>query len=96
MLLILAGSFVAYYAWVEVRELQGGASSRVVQWSRDLQGALQRWVERTGPARLAVAALIVIAAAVAITLVVRAPHRGRDGDDGRPSDRHRRGAPARR
>lgn len=96
VLLILAGSFVAYYAWVEVRELQGGASSRVVQWSRDLQGALQRWVERTGSARLAVAALIVIAAAVAITLVARSPHPGRDGDDGRASDSDRGGTPARR
>lgn len=74
VLLILAGIFVSYYAWVEIQELSTGTSSRVVGWSRDVQDALQRWVERMGSGRLAVAALIVIAAAVVITVVARRPH----------------------
>lgn len=81
VLLILAGAFVSYYAWVEVQELNGGDSSRVVGWSRDLQSALQNWVERVGAGRLALGGLIVVAAAVAIAFVARRPP-----DDRAPSD----------
>jgi cytochrome c biogenesis protein CcdA len=69
--LIVAGAFVAYYAWVEIQELNSGQSSRVVDFSRDLQSSMQRWVESVGGARLALGAAIVIGAAVAITLVAR-------------------------
>ncbi len=73
--LIAAGTFVGYYAWVEIQELRSGSSSSVVQFSRDLQSSMQRWVESVGGARLALGAAIVIAAAVAITVVARS---GRD------------------
>ncbi len=76
VLLILAGLFVAYYAWVEIQELNSGSSSRVVQWSRDLQSSLQRWAEGVGAARLAIGATIIIAAAVLVTLVARRPGPG--------------------
>jgi cytochrome c biogenesis protein CcdA len=69
--LIVAGAFVAYYAWVEIQELSSGQSSKVVDFSRDLQSSMQRWVESVGGGRLALGAAIVIAAAVAITLVAR-------------------------
>jgi cytochrome c biogenesis protein CcdA len=71
VLLILAGLFVGYYAWVEIRELDGGASSGVVRWARDAQSGLQNWVERTGGGRLAAGLAIVIVAAAAISLVLR-------------------------
>lgn len=71
VLLIAAGAFVAYYAWVEIQELNQGSSSRVVSWSRDLQSSMIRWVEDVGAARLAIAAVVVIAAAIAITVVAR-------------------------
>lgn len=82
VLLILAGTFVSYYAWVAIQELNGGSSSAVVQWTRDLQSTLQNWVERTGAARLALGALIVIAAAVAVTLVARRPADPSGSDPG--------------
>ena len=69
--LVVAGLFVAYYAWVEVQELNSGRSSPVVRAARDLQSSMQRWVEQVGGARLAIAAAIVIVAAVAITAVSR-------------------------
>lgn len=71
VLLIVAGAFVGYYAWVEIQELGSGDSSAVVDAARDLQSAMQRWVEGVGGARLAIGAAIVIAAAVAITMVSR-------------------------
>ncbi len=76
VLLILAGLFVAYYAWVEVQELNGTGSSAVVDWVRDIQSALQRWAEDLGAARLALAALVIIGGAVAISVILRR-HRSR-------------------
>lgn len=71
VLLIVAGAFVGYYAWVEIQELGSGDSSPVVDAARDLQSGLQRWVEQVGGARLALGAVIIIAAAIAITFVSR-------------------------
>lgn len=73
VLLVFAGVFVSYYAWVEIQELNGGSSSRVVGWTRDVQSALQNWVERVGAGRLALGAVIIIAAAVAVAVVARRP-----------------------
>ena len=69
--MVLAGGFVAYYAWVEIRELGSGESSPVVDAARDLQSAMHRWVEQVGGTRLALAAGIIIAAALAIAFVSR-------------------------
>lgn len=73
VLLIIAGVFVAYYAVVEISELNSGSSSAVVNWSRDVQSALQRWVERVGGGPLAMGALIVIGAAVAVSVLLNRP-----------------------
>jgi cytochrome c biogenesis protein CcdA len=81
VLLVLAGLFVGYYAWVELRELGSGGSSPVVDWTRDVQSWLQNWVEDVGGGRLAAGSAIIIAAAVAIALVRRA-----GGADGAASD----------
>ncbi|HNH96864.1 MAG TPA: hypothetical protein PLY51_14925, partial [Microthrixaceae bacterium] len=95
-LLIVAGLFVGYYAWVELRELDSGASSPVVDWTRDVQSWLQNHVERIGGARLAVAAALVIGAVVAVALITRrgAERRSVDARDhlgqpdrGRETDR---------
>jgi cytochrome c biogenesis protein CcdA len=80
VLLVLAGLFVGYYAWVEIRELGSGASSPVVDRARDVQSWLQNWVEDIGGARLAAAAAIIIAAAVAIALVRRTGEHGAGPD----------------
>lgn len=73
VLLIIAGAFVSYYAFVEIGELNSGSSSPVVDWTRDLQGALQRWVESVGGLRLALGAAILIALAVTLSLVLHRP-----------------------
>jgi len=79
VLLILAGAFVTYYAWVEVQELNGNGSSTVVSWARDVQSSLQRWAEQQGAGRLALGAVVVIGIAVLLSLVIR-----KGGDDGAP------------
>lgn len=87
VLMIVAGLFVGYYAWVELRELGSGRSSAVVSWSRDVQSAMQRWVEDVGGGRLALAAFIVIAAALAVTWIARTGSSGTPPtDEERPAD----------
>ncbi|MFM7067852.1 MAG: cytochrome c biogenesis CcdA family protein [Actinomycetes bacterium] len=70
-MLIAAGLFVAYYAAVEVQELNSGGSSQVVRWSRNAQSAVQRWTERVGATRLAIAAVIVLVTIGLVTAVQR-------------------------
>jgi cytochrome c-type biogenesis protein len=86
VLLVVAGLFVSYYAWVELRELRSGGSSGVVSWSRDLQSSMQRWVEGVGGGRLALAAAIIIAAALVITWILRPDQRSPDRTGGAGSD----------
>lgn len=71
-LLVVAGAFVTYYGWVELRELNAGDSSAVVDWTRDVQSRVQNWAEGVGGARLAAGAGIIIVAALAIAAL----HRG--------------------
>ncbi len=72
VLMVLAGIFVAYYAWVEVQELNGEGSSGLVSWTRDLQSSIQSWIEGVGAARLAAgSALLVGLAAVVGGLLAR-------------------------
>ncbi len=87
VLLIVAGAFVSYYAFIEIRELNSGGSSGIVQQSREFQGALQRWVERVGGVRLSIGAAVVIGAAVLISVVLKAGHKstGSDTEDDSPA-----------
>jgi cytochrome c-type biogenesis protein len=71
VLMVVAGAFVAYYAWVEIGELGSGRSSGVVNWSRDVQSAVQRWTERMGAGRLALAGIVIVAAAIGVSFVAR-------------------------
>ena len=69
--LVVAGAFVSYYAWVSIQELRSGSGSTLIDWSRDVKDSLVAWIEQVGGARLALGLAIVIAAAVAITVVAR-------------------------
>jgi cytochrome c-type biogenesis protein len=68
-LVALAGAYVAYYGWLELRvaRARGGAipssgiTDRVTDWSYDVSD----WIERTGPVRIAV---VVAAALAAVAL----------------------------
>jgi cytochrome c biogenesis protein CcdA len=73
-LVTLAGAYVAYYGWLELRLGQtGGAvpSSNITDvvtgWSYDLTD----WVEETGSVRIAVVVLLALAVVTAATLGVR-------------------------
>ncbi|WP_028646555.1 cytochrome c biogenesis CcdA family protein [Nocardiopsis sp. CNT312] len=63
VLLVLAGLYVAYYGWFELRVLSGGAADDpVVGAATRVQGELVRLVEAVGPgwAALALGALVAV------------------------------------
>lgn len=71
-LLLLAGSYVAYYGWYEIRVNRGAATTDPVI---DTAGTAQRWIADTvthlGPTRLA---LILTALLITTFLIYRAKH----------------------
>jgi cytochrome c biogenesis protein CcdA len=64
-LLVLAGGYVAYYGVYELRVLAGDAGrDPVVDGAVELQSALVRWLDGIGPAPVAAAAAVLMAAVV--------------------------------
>lgn len=71
-LLILAGGYVAYYGSYELRVRAGGdPADPVIDAALELQGLLSGLVADAGPAWLAVAAAVVVAAGLVLGLVRR-------------------------
>lgn len=71
-LLVLAGLYVVYYGWYELRvfngDLDGGG---VAQWAFDINGSISRWINEIGATRLGLILGLVIALAVLAALAVR-------------------------
>jgi len=67
-LLVVAGAYIAWYGWFEIRVLAGSATSDpVIDAAIRVQGAVSRWVAGLGPGGLiglAVAAVGLLAVAV--------------------------------
>lgn len=77
-LLVLAGAYVTYYGWFELRVFSGAApEDPLVGTATDLQADLSRWLQGLGPGWVA-AALALLLAAGAATAVWRA-RRGAEG-----------------
>lgn len=71
-LLVLAGGYVAYYGWYELRVLRGEVTGDpVVEAAERVQRALAGGLERLGPAGLAVIVAVLVAVALAPVLVRR-------------------------
>ena len=72
VLLVLAGAYVAWYGWYEVRVAAGaGTEDPVVDAAVGVQGSLAQLVDRAGPAGLAA----VLAVALALGTLVAARRR---------------------
>lgn len=81
-LLIVAGLFVIYYAWAELRIINDGSSNAVFDWLNDAQSSMQRWVESVGATKLAIGSVVLIGAAVAVSLLLGS--KGDTSGDGTP------------
>ncbi len=70
-LLVLAGAYVAWYGWFEIRVLAGDITSDpLISAAVDVQAAISRWVAGVGSAGLLVAAA-GLAALLAATVLLR-------------------------
>jgi cytochrome c-type biogenesis protein len=75
-LLVVAGVYVAYYGWYELRVYDGDTSGGgVAGWVFDLSGRMTDWVESVGPVRIGLVLALLIALAVLVVLARRDPDR---------------------
>jgi len=83
-LLVVAGLYVAYYGWYELRVFGGGsAQDPVVDAAVQVQGALARTVSGLGPGTVALVLLALVALGAAATLLARRSKRRAAVSDGR-------------
>lgn len=74
VLLVVAGAYVAWYGWYEIRVLGGGsAEDAVVDAALDIQSVLARAVDSAGPLWLAAAFAVLVIAAVVTRRLARRP-----------------------
>ena len=78
VLLVLAGVFVVYYAWVEARELDGGPTSGLVAATRYVQNTVQSWIESVGAGWLAFGSALLLGVAIGLALAFRGSDRHED------------------
>jgi hypothetical protein len=76
VLLLVAGAYVAYYGWYELRVRSDPTTfAGPAQWVTDLQTDIQVWIQDVGAERLGlVLALVVVVAA--LFAVLRSDRRG--------------------
>ncbi|GAA3760137.1 cytochrome c biogenesis CcdA family protein [Salinactinospora qingdaonensis] len=66
-LLVLAGAYVAYYGWFEIRVLANGSvDDPVIEAATGVQAELARWLDAAGPAWVLVALVALVALATVI------------------------------
>lgn len=77
-LLVLAGAYVAWYGWFEIRVLSGQATDDpVVSWAIGVQAQLTRWVAGLGAGTILALALLMV---VGLVVAVVASRRRRGAD----------------
>ncbi len=78
-LLVLAGTYVAWYGWFEIRVLSGQVTSDpVVSWAIGVQAAVTRWVASLGAGTILVLAVLLVAGLIALIVVPRRRRRRAD------------------
>lgn len=73
VLLVVAGAYVAYYGWYELRVLNGNTSGGgIAGWMFDLNGKITQWIDQVGPTELGIILGLIIAIIVFIALLSKA------------------------
>jgi hypothetical protein len=72
-LLVIAGLYVAYYGWYELRVLNGNTSGGgIAGWMFNLNGHITQWINDVGPTRIGLILGLVIAIIVFFALLSKA------------------------
>jgi hypothetical protein len=73
VLLVVAGLYVVYYGWYELRVLNGNTSGGgIAGWMFNLNGHITQWINDVGPIRIGLILGLVIALVVFIALLGKA------------------------
>jgi len=73
VLLVLAGAYVAYYGWYELRVFSGDTSGGgVAQWMFDLNSRVASWIDAVGPTRLGLIGGFLLSVVVFLALLRKA------------------------
>jgi cytochrome c biogenesis protein CcdA len=92
VLLLVAGAYVAYYGWFELRVRDDPTTfAGPADWVTDLQTEIQRWIQDIGPTTLGLGIALVLAVAALIAVVAR--DRAARADDAVADDRVEADAP---
>ncbi|GAA1860971.1 cytochrome c biogenesis CcdA family protein [Asanoa iriomotensis] len=71
-LLLVAGAYVAWYGWYEIRVFRDGdTTDPVIDTAADLQSTAASWLDSIGPATAAVAVAVLLAATAAVQVLRR-------------------------
>ena len=69
-LLVVAGAYLAWYGWYEVRVNRGDLSTPgPVAWVTDLSADLTNWLQNTGPTRVAMLLALVVCIALLVAVL---------------------------
>jgi cytochrome c-type biogenesis protein len=69
VLLLVAGVYVAYYGWYELRVAHGDTSGGgAADWVFNLNATISTWIQRTGPVRIGIVLAAGIGVAAAISM----------------------------
>ncbi len=92
-LLIVAGAYVAYYGWYEIRVLDGASGDPIVDRAIDLQTWLQNRIVPDNPTSFTIGAVVVLATLTAGIMITRRVTRSRQtGDQERELQLHGAGS----
>jgi len=83
-LLIIAGTYVAYYGWYEIRVLNGATKDPIIDRAIDLQTWLQNRIVPDDPTSFTIGAVIVLGTLTAGTTIARRVTRSRHGTTPEP------------
>lgn len=82
-LLVLAGAYVVYYGWYELRIYEGDTSNGgPAQWMFDLSSRMTDWIVSVGPTRIG----LLLALAIALVVLVVLARRGSGPTDAPGAD----------
>ena len=85
-LLLLAGAYVAYYGWYEIRVLNGQTKDPIIDQAIEVQQWLQNKVVPDNPTSFAIGAIVLLGVLAAVTTIAKRVRQSPESDSQDASD----------